>query len=139
MLLKPFYFKNKSNHFKNKILFLLGLSLNCEQLQLRTFPRIFIERVMQKLKFFFRISSISYNFWRILARLEYSLKYPKQLFKLQRLNLLPSSNKRPVLKKKFFISAKVRISTHNHSYNILRFFDGWANFPFTTSEVKRDY
>ena len=28
---------------------------------------------------------------------------------------------------------------YNHVHNILRPFDGWANFPFTTSETKRDY
>ena len=25
------------------------------------------------------------------------------------------------------------------SHNILRHFDGWARFPFTTSETKREY
>ena len=27
----------------------------------------------------------------------------------------------------------------NQVQNILRIFDGWANFPFTTTETKRDY
>ena len=27
----------------------------------------------------------------------------------------------------------------NHVHNISRLFDGWANFPFTTSETKCDY
>ena len=30
-------------------------------------------------------------------------------------------------------------SAENHAHNILRFFDGWANFSFTTGETKRDY
>ena len=29
-------------------------------------------------------------------------------------------------------------TSYNHVHNILRLFDGWANFPFTTSETKRD-
>ena len=28
---------------------------------------------------------------------------------------------------------------YNHGHNILRFFDAWPNFCFTTSEMKRDY
>ena len=27
----------------------------------------------------------------------------------------------------------------NHVHKILRIFEGWANFPFTTCETKRDY
>ena len=27
----------------------------------------------------------------------------------------------------------------NQAHNILRLFDGWKNFSFTTSETKRDY
>ena len=49
ILLRPFYFKRKSNDFKNQILFLLRLRLTCEQVKLRTFPRIFSDGVMQKL------------------------------------------------------------------------------------------
>ena len=32
-----------------------------------------------------------------------------------------------------------RIIFCNHAHNILRFFDGSANFPLTTSEIKRGY
>ena len=28
---------------------------------------------------------------------------------------------------------------YNHVHNILRHFDVWPSFPFTTSETKRDY
>ena len=28
---------------------------------------------------------------------------------------------------------------HKHVIDILRLFDGWADFPFTASETKRDY
>ena len=31
------------------------------------------------------------------------------------------------------------LNTYNHVHNILRLFDSWANFPFTTSETKRAY
>ena len=33
---------------------------------------------------------------------------------------------------------KMKIETYNHLHNILRIFDGRANFTFTTSETKRD-
>ena len=36
------------------------------------------------------------------------------------------------------MEAKV-FPTYNHVDNILRLFDGWANFCFTTSQTKRDY
>ena len=36
------------------------------------------------------------------------------------------------------MEAKV-FPTYNHVDNILRLFDGWANFYFTTSQTKRDY
>ena len=29
--------------------------------------------------------------------------------------------------------------SYNHVDNILRLFDGWANFPFTANKMKRDY
>ena len=29
--------------------------------------------------------------------------------------------------------------TYNQAHNILTFFDGWAVFPFTTSETNHDY
>ena len=34
---------------------------------------------------------------------------------------------------------KLKFGTYNHVHNILRLFDGGANFPFTTSELNRDY
>ena len=33
----------------------------------------------------------------------------------------------------------VLLSFFNHVHNSLILFDGWANFPFTTSEMKRNY
>ena len=39
---------------------------------------------------------------------------------------------------KLLIETKENL-TDNHVHNILRLFDGWANFPFTTSETKREY
>ena len=32
-----------------------------------------------------------------------------------------------------------KLGTLLELYNILRLFDSWANFPFTTREMKRDY
>ena len=34
---------------------------------------------------------------------------------------------------------KNNVLIYNHVHNILGLFDGWANFPFTTSETKHDY
>ena len=36
-------------------------------------------------------------------------------------------------------SYKYNMLIYNHVHNILGLFDGWANFPFTTSETKHDY
>ena len=33
-----------------------------------------------------------------------------------------------------FAHSDYGLSTYNHVHNILRLFDGWANFPFTRSE-----
>ena len=35
--------------------------------------------------------------------------------------------------------ALAKIFCYNHGHNTFRLFDVWANFPFTTSETKRDY
>ena len=34
---------------------------------------------------------------------------------------------------------KCKKNGENHVHNILRIVDVWVNFPFTTSETKRDY
>ena len=31
------------------------------------------------------------------------------------------------------------MSSYNHAHNILRLFEAWANFPFTTNEMICDY
>ena len=36
------------------------------------------------------------------------------------------------------IFEKMQLQNYNH-FHILRLFDDWANFSFTTSETKRDY
>ena len=33
----------------------------------------------------------------------------------------------------------LKFGNYNHAHKILRLFDVWAYFPFTTSEAKRDY
>ena len=37
------------------------------------------------------------------------------------------------------IKQKQQQQQQQHIHNILRLFDGWANFPFPTSDTKRDY
>ena len=42
-------------------------------------------------------------------------------------------------KEKCFRKSENVLSFHNHFHNILRLFDVLSNFPFTTSEMMREY
>ena len=42
-----------------------------------------------------------------------------------------------MIKRNCFLEAFKQLF-NNHTQNILRLYDGWTNFLFTTSEVKRD-
>ena len=35
-------------------------------------------------------------------------------------------------------SEQNKLNSSNHGHNILRFFDVWLDFPFTTTETKHD-